>query len=140
MSLKVYVNIHFGVFSWPLSHNGNIDRKHVQLVLWCTIKMCKREKKSPDFIVGLNKLILMPCRHFADCKSAVEMFIISLLEELFYYEMIPFWIENISGRVCESLRCGRSYNHFVSQFTTYNGYCHHSQVVNLTANWSIKLH
>lgn len=25
-------------------------------------------------------------------------------------------------------------------FTTYRSYCHHSQVVNLTANWSIKLH
>lgn len=29
---------------------------------------------------------------------------------------------------------------FVRPFTTYRSYCHHSQVVNLTANWSIKLH
>lgn len=49
---------------------------------------------------------LNPRRHFADWKSAVEMFIISLLQELFYYKMIPLWIENISGIVCESLRVG----------------------------------
>lgn len=68
-------------------------------------KLRQRETAHDPTSVGITTY-LNPRRHFADWKSAVEMFIISLLQELFYYKMIPLWIENISGIVCESLRVG----------------------------------
>lgn len=136
----MYVNTHFSVFSWPLLHNGNIHRKHVKLVLWCIIKKTETEGNSTWSYVGWNHNLFKPsstfCRLEERCWN-VYNFIASriiLLQNDSPLDRKHLWH---SLWVFEGRLLVRG---FVRPFTTYRSYCHHSQVVNLTANWSIKLH